>query len=72
MGPHPTLTPPIHWLQLGELHEVEEWLKGKKLEDLSATDMLQVKRRGFSDAQIARAVGSDMMAGADKWGSGAL
>jgi carbamoyl-phosphate synthase large subunit len=49
-------------LQLGELHEVEVWLKGKKLEELSATDMLQVKRRGFSDAQIARAVGSDMMA----------
>lgn len=43
--------------QLGELHRVEEWLKGKKLEDLTSVDFLQVKQRGFSDSQIARAVG---------------
>jgi hypothetical protein len=58
---HFALCPPL--LQLGELHEVENWVKGKKLEDLTATDMLELKRRGFSDAQLARAVGSDMMTG---------
>ena len=58
--PHPHRRP-----QLGELHEVECWLKTKALGDLSAEDMRQLKQRGFSDSQIARAVGSDMMAGED-------
>ena len=49
--------------QLGELHDTEQWLKTKKLEELSAHDMRQLKQRGFSDSQIARAVGSDMMTG---------
>jgi hypothetical protein len=39
------------------------WMRGKKLEELSAVDLLQLKKRGFSDAQIAMAVGSDMMTG---------
>jgi carbamoyl-phosphate synthase large subunit len=47
--------------QLGELHDTEQWLKTKKLEEVSAHDMRQLKQRGFSDSQIARAVGSDMM-----------
>lgn len=49
--------------QLGELHDTEQWLKTKKLDELSAHDMRQLKQRGFSDSQIARAVGSDMMTG---------
>lgn len=37
-----------------ELHETECWLKSKKLKDLSREDLLQLKKRGFSDAQIGR------------------
>jgi carbamoyl-phosphate synthase large subunit len=48
--------------QLGELHATEEWLKTKTLEGLSAVDWREVKQRGFSDAQIARAVGADPFA----------
>lgn len=59
--PPPLPPPPVP--QLGELHQTELWLKTKKLSDLSAEDMRQVKQRGFSDAQIARCLGSDMMAG---------
>jgi len=47
--------------QLGELHRVEEWIKTKKLDDLTEVDFLQIKQRGFSDAQIGRAVGADLM-----------
>lgn len=69
--PQPFSTPPpspaLH-PQLGELHEVEQWLKTKKLEELSAHDMRQVKQRGFSDSQIARAMGSDMMTGGCRGG----
>lgn len=43
--------------QLGELHRVELWLKQKKLDDLTEMDLYELKRRGFSDSQIARAVG---------------
>lgn len=48
--------------QLGELHQTEQWLKTKQLSELSAEDMRQVKQRGFSDSQIARCLGTDMMA----------
>lgn len=48
--------------QLGELHRVETWLKGKKLEELSPAEFRQVKQRGFSDSQIGRAVGADALA----------
>ena len=44
--------------QLGQLHQTETWLKTQSLERLSAEDLLQVKRRGFSDPQIAKAVGA--------------
>ena len=47
--------------QLAELYATEEWLKTQSLADLSAEDMLQIKKRGFSDSQIARAVGRDAM-----------
>lgn len=61
----PTQPPsPSCCAQLGELHDTEMWLRTKKLGDLSSNDMRQLKQRGFSDSQIARAVGSDMMTGA--------
>ena len=44
--------------QLGELHQAEAWLTGQRLGGLSADDLAQVKRRGFSDPQIAKAVGA--------------
>ena len=43
--------------QFRGLHEVEEWLKSCKLGDLSFDDMYEVKRKGFSDAQLARFFG---------------
>ena len=48
--------------QLRELYEVECWMKTKTLEDFSERDFLEIKRRGFSDAQIALAVGTDQLA----------
>ena len=44
--------------QLGELHQTESWLRGQSLDALSAADLVQIKRRGFSDPQIAKAVGA--------------
>ena len=44
--------------QLGQLHQADAWLKTQSLDRLSAADLLQVKRRGFSDPQIAKAVGA--------------
>ena len=43
--------------QFGELHQTEEWLKTQSFDSISAEDMYQVKRRGFSDPQIARCLG---------------
>ena len=43
--------------QFDGLHETEEYLRTRKLADLSEEDFLQTKKRGFSDPQIARAVG---------------
>jgi len=45
--------------QLKELHDVEEWMKTKSVEDLTEVDFRQIKQRGFSDAQIAMALKSD-------------
>ena len=40
--------------QLGDLYQTECWLKSvKSLDDLSVEDWTQVKRRGYSDNQIA-------------------
>lgn len=44
--------------QFEGLHQTEEWLRTRSLTDLSAEDFLQTKKRGFSDPQIARAVGA--------------
>ena len=50
-------------LQMAELHKVEEWMKFMKLEDLTSLDLVEIKRRGFSDSQIARCVGMQRGAG---------
>ncbi|BFI33911.1 hypothetical protein AXG93_1587s1090 [Marchantia polymorpha subsp. ruderalis] len=44
--------------QLGELMEFEKFLKTMKLTELSKQDLYEVKRRGFSDKQIAYATGT--------------
>lgn len=42
--------------QLGDLYQTECWLKSlSSMDDLSVEDWTQVKRRGYSDAQICRA-----------------
>ena len=43
--------------QFWEMHQAESWLKTQQLGDISAFDMLQAKKRGFSDSQIARFTG---------------
>lgn len=43
--------------QLRELHETETWVKTQKLEQLSEEDMWQVKKRGYSDLQVAKFTG---------------
>lgn len=45
--------------QFWEMHQAELWLKTQKLGDISAFDMLQTKKRGFSDSQIGRFTGTD-------------
>jgi len=46
------------WLaQLAELHEIECWAKTKRLSELDAEDLGNLKRRGFSDAEIGRLTG---------------
>lgn len=47
--------------QLAELHQVETWLRGRNLSELTPTDFHQLKTRGFSDAQIARSIGVDQL-----------
>ena len=39
------------------MHQVEEWLKTCKLGDLTRDDFFEIKRKGFSDAQLARFLG---------------
>jgi len=47
------------WLaQLQELHDAENWVRARKLTDISREDMQQIKTRGFSDAQIAACTGA--------------
>ena len=43
--------------QLKELHQAEQWLKTKSLTNISTDDFIQVKKRGFSDIQIATCTG---------------
>lgn len=43
--------------QLEELHQAETWLQTKSLTDLRPEELLQLKKRGFSDIQISRSTG---------------
>lgn len=43
--------------QLAELHQAEQWLSTKALDVISREDMIQAKKRGFSDIQISRCTG---------------
>ena len=43
--------------QLAELHQAEQWIKSKSLNDISRDDFIQVKKRGFSDIQVSRLTG---------------
>ena len=45
--------------QLGELHAVDVWMRSMKLDDLTHLDLTNIKQRGYSDAQIAEATGTD-------------
>jgi hypothetical protein len=42
---------------MSELHTISTWLKTKKLADLDTEDWRELKKKGFSDAQIARSTG---------------
>jgi hypothetical protein len=42
---------------MSELHTIGAWLKTKKLGDLDVEDWRELKKKGFSDAQIARNTG---------------
>ena len=43
--------------QLRELHQAEQWIKSKALTDITTDELIQVKKRGFSDIQISRLTG---------------
>jgi hypothetical protein len=43
------------------LHDTELWLREQKVESLSPEDWREIKSRGFSDAQLARFMGSDWL-----------
>jgi len=47
------------WLdQLQELQTIDAWLGTKKLTDLDAEDLSEIKKKGFSDSHVARVTGS--------------
>ena len=43
--------------QLSEIHQAEQWIKSKALDEISKDDFIQTKKRGFSDIQISRITG---------------
>lgn len=45
--------------QLAEISEVESWLMGQSIAQLTETDWRNIKRMGFGDKQIALATGAD-------------
>lgn len=51
----PLTAPPLPWTTT-PAHP--SWLKTKRLSELDAEDFVNIKRRGFSDAQIARLTGA--------------
>jgi len=48
---------PWFLMQLEELIQVEGVVRGKKLQELDADEVFQLKRKGFSDARLAELVG---------------
>jgi len=48
--------------QFYELHMTDEWLKTMALDDITTDDFIHLKRRGYSDMQIANYIGCDPMA----------
>ena len=62
-----TAIDPWFLAQMRDLHDTEEWLRKQApagLASIKASDWLQVKKRGFSDPQIAAAFGLAAPAGA--------
>lgn len=53
---------PWFLVQIKDLIDHESALKGRKLTDLSKTELLQLKRNGFSDRRLAYLLGSDQHA----------
>lgn len=47
--------------QFEGLHKTDMWLKSMKLGDLTKEDFVQLKKRGYSDSQIGRYIGSTAM-----------
>ena len=45
--------------QLAQLHQAEQWIRGKALTDISRDEFVQVKKRGFSDLQLATLTGAN-------------
>ena len=48
--------------QLAQLHQAEQWIRSKALTDISRDDFVQVKKRGFSDLQLATLTGANCFA----------
>jgi carbamoyl-phosphate synthase large subunit len=47
--------------QFAELHEIDVWLKTATVADLTAEDFTNLKKKGYSDAQIGQYVGASAM-----------
>ena len=50
---------PWFLVQIEELIKIEQSLAGRALESISKDEMFQLKRKGFSDSLLARAIGTD-------------
>jgi carbamoyl-phosphate synthase large subunit len=47
--------------QFRSLHDAQNWLQSRKLDQLTEEDLWQAKRKGFSDMQLAKFTGSSLM-----------
>ena len=56
--------------QFRELHNTEEFMKTKKLGEFTTEELIQIKKRGFSDPQIATATGNFSFSTCSKLGMG--
>ena len=59
-----TAIDPWFLAQMRDLHDTEVWLRKQALGSIKASDWTQVKKRGFSDPQIAAALGLAAPSGA--------